>query len=413
MGAADCRRQAPWRRGQPGQYSKSVIETIATARHRRTRQAVAAFSAVPELRAAHRSLLARWLGADATERNWQSLLKLAGPSDVDRAEELLLLLMEAGVVAIKEEFKNGRWWAVRVVWRDLPGVQRALGLQPVAERREERQALLQQIAAVAEQHPWARSACESCLAASLATEKLRARAQLLQGLCTWQAEQRFGMRQDFSLWARAHTKAITGAEWEWLESHVALESFGIARFEPVLWLGGALTLQAHSGSIDMNALGFLGLPSKGFIAGQNHITRVPLRYWLVENRASFERCALRAEAGTCVIWLPGRPPGDWLAAVQWLISQAPAPADISCDPDPAGIEIALTAGQLWTERGLAWSSTHMAADHWQKGKTLPLNDYDRRVLSSLGARVDLPAEMAALRDFIAREGRKAEQEGWL
>jgi hypothetical protein len=390
-----------------------VIEIIATARHRRTRQAEVAASGVPELRAAHRGLLARWLGADAVERNWQSLLKLAGPSEVDRAEELLSILLEAGVVAVKEEFKHGRWWAVRVVWRDLPGAQRALGLLPAAERIEERQALLQQIAAVAEQHRWASSACQSCLAASLATEKLRARAQLLQGLCTWQAEQRFGMRQDFALWARAHTKAITSAEWEWLESHVALESFGIARFEPVLWLGGGLTLQTPLGSIDMDALGFLGVPSKGLIAGPHRITRSPLRYWLVENRASFERCALRAEAGTCVIWLPGRPPGDWLTAVQWLLIQAPAQADISCDPDPAGIEIALTAGQLWTDRGLAWKSTHMAPQQWETGKTLPLNDYDRRVLGSLSARTDLPAELAELRDFLSHEGRKAEQEGWL
>ena len=302
---------------------------------------------------------------------------------------------------------------MRVVWRDLPGAQRALGLLPAAERIEKRQALLQQIATLAEQHPWAASACQSCVATSLATEKLRARAQLLKGLSTWQAEQRFGMRQDFALWARAHTKAITSAEWEWLESHVALESFSIARFEPLLWLGGGLTIQTSRGSIDLDALGFLGVPSKGLIAGLHRVTRAPLRYWLVENRASFERCALRVDAGTCVIWLPGRPPDDWLAAVQWLLNQAPAQAEISCDPDPAGIEIALTAGQLWTERGLAWQSTHMAPGHWQNGKTLPLNDYDRRVLSSLGGRTDLPAELAGLRDFIAHEGRKAEQEGWL
>lgn len=386
---------------------------IATARQRRTRQAEVAGSGVPEMRVTHRELLARWLGADATERNWQSLLKLAGPSEIDLSEELLSTLLEAGVVAVKEVFKSGRWWPVRVVWRDLPGAQRAMGLQPAAERSAERQALLQQIAAVAEQHAWATSACQSCVATSLATEKLRARSQLLQGLSTWQAEQRFGMRQDFALWARTHTKAITSAEWEWLESHVALESFSIARFEPVLWLGGGLTLQTSRGSIDTDALGFLGVPCKGLVAGVHRITRAPLRYWLVENKASFERCAPRADAGTCVIWLPGRPPDHWLAAVQWLLNQAPAQAEISCDPDPAGIEIAMTAGRLWTERGLPWQCAQMAPGHWHNGKTLPLNDYDRRVLSSLEGRTDLPAELAELRDFISREGRKAEQEGWL
>lgn len=390
-----------------------MIESIATAKHRRTRQAVAAFSGLPNLRAAHRDVLVRWLTANATERNWQSLLKLAGASDLDLSEELLALLLNAGVVAVKEEFKNGRWWSARVVWRDLPSTQRAMGLQPALDRMAERQALLQQIQAIAEQHSWASSALQSCLQPSLATEKLRTRAQLLQGLSTWHAEQRFGMRQDFALWARAHTKAITSAEWDWLESHVALEKFGIARFEPMLWLGGGLTLQTTHGAIDMDALGFLGLPSKGLIAEAHRITRTPQRYWLVENRASFERCAQRADATTCVIWLPGRPPGDWLAAVQWLLKEAPAPAEVSCDPDPAGIEIALTAGQLWTDRGLAWRSAQMAPDCWQNGKTLPLNDYDHRVLANLGARTDLPVDLAELRDFILCEGRKAEQEGWL
>ena len=390
-----------------------MIETIATAKHRRIRQAVAVFSGLPDLRAAHRDVLARWLTANATERNWQSLLKLAGASGLDLSEELLALLLHAGVVAVREEFKNGRWWPARVVWRDLPSTQRAMGLQPALDRMAERQALLQQIQAIAEQHSWATSALQSCLQPSLATEKLRGRAQLMQGLSTWHAEQRVGMRQDFALWARAHTKGITSAEWDWLESHVALENFGIARFEPLLWLGGALTLQITQGTIDMGALGFLGISSKRLTATPHRITRTPLRYWLVENRASFERCAQRADATTCVIWLPGRPSGDWLTAVQWLLKEAPAPAEVSCDPDPAGIEIALTAGQLWAEGGLSWRSAYMAPGCWRDGKTLPLNEYDHRVLASLSARTDLPADLVKLRQFIFHHGCKAEQEGWL
>lgn len=390
-----------------------MIETTAIAKHRRSRQANATFFGVPDLRLAHRNVLTRWLASNSTERNWQPLLRLAGADNLDLSEELLAILVESGVVTVKEEFKNGRWWPTRVVWRDLPGTQRAMNLQPASERLADRQLLLGQIQTLAERHEWASSALQSCLQPSLSTEKLRAREQLLQALSTWHAEQRFGMRQDFALWSRGHTKAITNSEWEWLENNVALENFAIARFEPVLWIGGGLTLQTRQGSIDIDSLGFLGMPAKSLIIETNQITRLPLRYWLIENRASFERCVLRANATTCVIWLPGRPPNSWLEAVDWLLKQAPAPAEISCDPDPAGIEIALTAGKLWADHGLKWEATHMASNCWKDGPTLPLNEYDYRLLGDLKVRTDIPSELIELQTFILLEGRKAEQEGWL
>jgi hypothetical protein len=99
--------------------------------------------------------------------------------------------------------------------------------------------------------------------------------------------------------------------------------------------------------------------------------------------------------------------------MRWLLVQAPAPATLSCDPDPAGIQIALTAGALWDEAGVTWQVSHMAPSCWQTGKTLPLNDYDRRVLAELQTNATLPPDLAALRDFILSSGTKAEQEGWL
>jgi hypothetical protein len=141
--------------------------------------------------------------------------------------------------------------------------------------------------------------------------------------------------------------------------------------------------------------------------------RHPARNCLIENRASFERCALKAPMDHCVVWLPGRPSQDWLKAMRWLLEQAPAPADISCDPDPAGIEIALTAGQLWSQGGLLWRSTQMAPEVWQHGKTLPLNSYDHQTLERLALRIDLPPDLAVLRDYLWRTASKAEQEGWL
>ena len=97
----------------------------------------------------------------------------------------------------------------------------------------------------------------------------------------------------------------------------------------------------------------------------------------------------------------------------WLLAQAPAPGRISCDPDPAGIQIALSAGQLWDRAGLPWQCTHMAPANWEDGQTQALNDYDRRVLAELQLDPDLSPALCELRDHLLASGRKAEQEGWL
>jgi hypothetical protein len=156
----------------------------------------------------------------------------------------------------------------------------------------------------------------------------------------------------------------------------------------------------------------VGLPCRQFAAPLS-VVAAPKAYWLIENRASFERQSRQLTPGVCLVWLPGRPSSAWQAAMRWLLAQAPAPATLSCDPDPAGIQIALTAGALWDEAGVVWQVSHMAPSCWQTGKTLLLNDYDRRVLAELQANVTLPSDLAALRDFILSSGTKAEQEGWL
>jgi hypothetical protein len=143
------------------------------------------------------------------------------------------------------------------------------------------------------------------------------------------------------------------------------------------------------------------------------VVAAPKVYWLIENRASFERQSRQLAPGVCLVWLPGRPSNAWLEAMRWLLTQAAAPATMSCDPDPAGIQIALTAAALWDEAEVAWEVSHMAPSYWQMSKTLPLNDYDRRVLAELQTNPTLPPDLAALRDFILSSGTKAEQEGWL
>jgi hypothetical protein len=396
-----------------------LVQTTPAGKGKRTRQVptpVSALTALPALSGSQHAVLMKWLKSDARERSWQSLLELAGSSHLEAAEGLLQTLLLAGAMAVKEEFRHGQWRPWRVVWADLETVQRLAQVATRAERDASKEELDLQLRALATQHAWLAQATHSLLSDPLPASTRLARAGLLQALVAWQQAQRQGLRQDFALAAREHTKAITAAEWDWLDASVPLEALGIGRFEPLLWLGGTMTLCPAGGGPDecmaLQRLGFVGLPCRQLCAPLTVVVP-PQSYWLIENRASFERQSQKLPVGVCLVWLPGRPSAAWLAALGWLLTQAPAPATISCDPDPAGIQIALTAGQLWDAAGMAWQSGHMAPSYWQAGKTLPLNDYDRRVLAELQACDALPTALATLSDFIAASGTKAEQEGWL
>lgn len=357
-------------------------------------------------------LLRRWLASAAQQRRWQTLLEEAGRDLLDCSEGLLEALVTAGAATARESLVRGSWQVEGLVWRDLPALQKSLGIRTARERQAARDGIEQQLAALAEDCPWLQSAVASCLGPGRVQERLQARAELLKALAAWHAEQRFGKRRDFALYARLGTKDISPTEWKWLETHVALAAVGIEKLAFILWLGGSIALCTSGGRIDAGALGFCGLPMNT-LAGSTQVAAAPTRYWLIENRTSFERQVRQAEPGTCVVWLPGRPPEDWLAALGWLLDRAPAPAHISCDPDPAGIEIALTAGALWAARGLQWTPHRMEATLWQDGPTAPQNDFDRACLARLAARDDLPPALAELRDALQRCGRKAEQEAWL
>jgi hypothetical protein len=133
---------------------------------------------------------------------------------------------------------------------------------------------------------------------------------------------------------------------------------------------------------------------------------------VIENRATFERQARQRESTQCVLWVPGRPSLAWLAAVARLLELAPAPARVSADADPAGIEIALSVGALWAPQGLHWQAHTMESRRLDECKTPPLNDYDRESLACSLSR-DLPSELRELALAMARAGKKAEHQGWL
>jgi len=112
--------------------------------------------------------------------------------------------------------------------------------------------------------------------------------------------------------------------------------------------------------------------------------------------------------------LPGFPPTWWRETAGRLLSLAPAPACIACDPDPAGIAIALKAAELWRERGLTWqpwkmSSTDLVSLRVRK----PLTEGDRLQLATLQQESALPAPLADLLEWMLKLGEKGEQEGYL
>lgn len=189
-------------------------------------------------------LLRRWLASAAQQRRWQTLLEEAGRDLLDCSEGLLEALVTAGAATARESLVRGSWQVEGLVWRDLPALQKSLGIRTARERQAARDGIEQQLAALAEDCPWLQSAVASCLGPGRVQERLQARAELLKALAAWHAEQRFGKRRDFALYARLGTKDISPTEWKWLETHVALAAVGIEKLAFILWLGGSIALSA-------------------------------------------------------------------------------------------------------------------------------------------------------------------------
>ena len=95
---------------------------------------------------------------------------------------------------------------------------------------------------------------------SLRLEVLDSRFSLLKSIATWHDSRQEGSRRNFALHARDATKALTAAEWHWLESIFDLERLGIARFAQVAWLAGDIELLWGKHKVDLAPLHCLGLP---------------------------------------------------------------------------------------------------------------------------------------------------------
>lgn len=395
--------------------SEGPVDAVYQGRDRRERRLAAGLpTSWPLLSAPQRQLLTQWARADALTRQREALLRQAGTHQLEMAEQLIDLLMRHGWLSVKERWVQGSWLLQSITWLDLAGLKAALGLDSKQERQARRDELLAALAEWAVDHAALSPAVQALKdQPSLPVDKLAERIALLRAVAEWQAEQRTGTRRDFALAARDGTKSLSDAEWAWLEACLDLPVLGIERFAPQLWLAGSLRLAWGDRICDLQALHCLGLCATDLRRLTGAVA--PRRYWLIENRASFERQALQRDDDVALIWLPGRPPGSWLLAVGALLDHAPAPALVSADPDPAGVEIAMTAGALWQARSLPWQPHAMGAEALAAApRKRPLDDHhDRPLLTRLAARADLPDELSALCEYMRSHGVKAEQEGWL
>ncbi len=356
--------------------------------------------------AAWHDLLLQWLNG-AAKRRWDTLLSLAGNAGFSQAHELIAALLHAGLIETDEAREHGQWKTRAITFIDPTQLRAALGL-PDAE------ALRTQLAVECQTSP-----LDNRLA-PLWTELVDfpparglERCALLRKLDAWITDNRFGTRRDFALYARGATKAVSGAEWKWLESLSDFGEFGIERHTPALWLRAPLTLHFGGKSVDLSAIpDMIGISPETL----NLLDGVEggIGCWrLVENRTSFERVAREHGATDGVIWLPGFAPSWWKKSVAHLLRYKPAPAQIACDPDPAGINITLETGLVWEASGLVWSPWKMGTHElMQLGAHLPLSHHDKVLLEQL--KVDaLPPELRDLVNWMKAHGQKGEQEGYL
>lgn len=377
-------------------------------------------------------ILRRWSRKEREACKRTTLLKEAAPATVEEVEILCERLLSSGWIQRREVLRGGSWQWESFRWLDLPQLQGLLGIENSQDRENKRATVLVHAAHVLEQNatslePDVVEALQGVLdqlqeSRTTPLETLSTRLQLLEALAQWQLEGQEGTPRDFALRAKGDTKAISNAHWRWLGDNFDLERFRITPFTPMLAMSGPIQLRWAHAQMDMTSLHFAQLPVPDVLRLKS-IVSTAQGWWLIENRASFERQARlaieqmeaqRDHRPQIIVWLPGRPSRHWLSAWRHLLRLSPAPVAISADADPAGVDIACTVGAACSEVGPVWWPEQMgvaqleaAAQQW------PLNLHDRMLLTNLLARPDLPAELRALCESMQTEGRKAEQEGWL
>jgi hypothetical protein len=351
--------------------------------------------------------LAHWLRSPAERRQIAALQRGADGPSVVEITQLIDALLRAGWISLVEQHQRGGHWQPRELrWIDADALRRTLGLAVAADLQARQQSI------ATRRFDGAAALLHAALLELPPTRWTR-RIDLVEAIARWESEGRGGTRRDFELLARRATKSISNGEWEWLAQNLDLEALRIGGHTPGLWLRASCVLRTPHGALDLAAAGELLALTPATVQALLAIERPPQQWVVVENRTSFERRARTATADEAVLWVPGRPPSWWLAAARALLRLAPAPLQVACDPDPAGIAIADEVARLWQARGLPWQPLHMDPTALAAlADTRPLNDFDRQLLDALAER-PLHPQLAALREALLASGRKGEQEGLL
>jgi hypothetical protein len=356
-----------------------------------------------------RELLACWVRRGGNSR-WETLSKDAGVTGINLAESLREWLLREGWAVVVEQRQHSEWWPQSVELRNLPQLRATLGISDKEQDAQRWQAAREEL----------KTCCDDSLAPALfaldelPVHRALARYDLVAALQNWQVAQKSGTRRDFALFARDDTKGVSDAEWNWLEQVLDLADFRIERHTPLLLLSASLILTLPRGQLDLSSITDFAALTPSTLQNATAATG-SVRHWqLVENRTSFERVARQREHDVGVIWLPGFPPSWWSASVSHLLDLVPAPAHLACDPDPAGIAIALKAAELWKERNLGWqpwkmSGTDLAGLRVRK----PLSDADRLQIKTLQQESLLPDLFLELIEWMLEHNEKGEQEGYL
>lgn len=382
------------------------VGAVSTLRGRRLRRAfLPSLPGLDSWPADWRGLLAEWLSRGGGKRRWDSLLKQAGNARYTQAETLRDALLAGGWIEAEERFTGGHWHTVAVTFLDPGAACTALGLpDPEAKRAEwaaarEATRLPDDLVELAAQLD------------GLPAQRALARLELLAALGRWWSEGRSGTWRDFAQFARGSTKTITESEKFWLAEGLDLEAWGVSAHTPLMFLAAPLSLRGEGWHVHMaNLPDFIGLTPATINALDSLEGEIGV-WRLVENRTSFERVAAKHGHKDGVVWLPGFGPSWWKTCLSRLIGLCPAPALIACDPDPAGIAIALDAAKLFTSAKLSWEPWHMAAaDLAALPRRLPLSEDDKRRIDILLA-TPLPETLHQLLQWIVEHGEKGEQEG--
>jgi hypothetical protein len=354
-----------------------------------------------------KELIRGWIKGTSSRRKWNSLLTTSGYASVLLAEDLLKILLESGWVEVEEQRTPRGWEPVWVNFQAYENLREHLGLSNRDKEKTQADNLQGTFCTEALQIAAAQ------LDALPAGTKIK-RHELLCGLENWIQEGLQGTRRDFSLYVRGRTKDITAAEWDWLESQVDLESFGITSHTPMVRTKIPGCLVFPEGQVDFRML-------PGAVAlTQEQITRATafagqISCWkVVENLTSFERVVASSAETEGVIWVPGFAPSWWVRAVNHLVALSKIPGKVACDPDPAGLLIASQVGEIWERQNVAWEPWFMDPSEFEgKGTLISMTDRDLGLLKTFDQRKHNHPVLVGLAEWLASKKMKLEQESFV